>query len=149
MLAAGIGYGWTLAPELGLGDTAILIDQMLRLELSSHVNSHNFTLVTGWLFSHLPLGNTAVRAHSVSWFYGTVGVGLCFLLLRCWRLAPPAAALSTLVLAASHSYWWHTAHWSSRTPRTAPSSSGCCSRFTTINAPVSYTHLTLPTILLV
>ena len=105
---AGLGYALTLAPELGLGDTAILIDQILRLELSSHVNSHNLTLVTGWLLSHLPFGSTAVRAHLVSWLYGTLGIGLCWLLLRAWRLPAAPAALSALVLAASHSYWWHS-----------------------------------------
>ncbi|MFT5460477.1 MAG: hypothetical protein ACI9K2_006996 [Myxococcota bacterium] len=108
MAAAGVGFGLTLAPELGLGDTAILIDQILEGSLSSHVNSHNFTLVTGWLLSHLPIGNTAVRAHLVSWLYGTLGVGLSWLVLRQWRVSAPVASGAALVLAASHSYWWHS-----------------------------------------
>jgi hypothetical protein len=101
-------YLATLAPSIGLGDTAMLVDAIQNLTLSTHVNNHNLTVLTGRVFSWIPVGNYAFRANLVSAFYGSLTVlGFYWLLYYRFRHRL-AAALSAALFMVSHSLWWHS-----------------------------------------
>jgi hypothetical protein len=101
-------YGLTAARTIGMSDTAILIFDIQSLNLSTHVNGHNLTLLLGKLFSLVPLGDLALRGNLMSVFSGGLAVTLFyFLLWRCLRTRL-AAAMTSSVLMVSHSMWWHS-----------------------------------------
>ena len=59
-LAPPLGRRADVAPTIGLRDTGILLDAMVRNHLSTHVNNHPLTVFLGHLFiDHLPFDNIA------------------------------------------------------------------------------------------
>lgn len=101
-------YLYTCAPTIGLGDTALLVDGIQNFKINSHVNNHNITVLTGKLFSYLPIGDIAYRANLVSVFWGSLSIILFyFLLLRIFSSRLTAAVTSALFMV-SNSMWWHS-----------------------------------------
>ena len=100
-------YLCTAAPSLGSGDTAILIYQIQHLELGSHVNNHNFTILVGWLFAKLvPFGNPAFKANLVSVVLATLAVGFFALAVREATKNGWIALITALTFSVSQSLWW-------------------------------------------
>lgn len=101
-------YLATMSPTIGMGDTALLIEGIERLRLNSWVNTHNLTVLSGWLLAQLPLGTPAFEANLLSVLYGGATVaafyGLLVLTFHCRLVATLGASL----LAVSHSQWWHS-----------------------------------------
>jgi len=101
-------YIFTCAPTIGLGDTALLLDQIERLRITTHVNNHNFTILIGWLLSFLPGENFAFKGNLLSVLLGASTVCVFFwLLFELFRNRISAAAGAS-VLMLSHSMWWHS-----------------------------------------
>ncbi|MBZ5637177.1 MAG: DUF2723 domain-containing protein [Acidobacteriia bacterium] len=101
-------YLSTCSRGIGMSDTAILIGDMLDLRLSAEVNSHNFSLLFGRLFTALPIGGLAFRANLMSVFFGGLAVSLFYsLVVRSLRSRTVAAMAATLLMV-SHSMWWHS-----------------------------------------
>ena len=106
-LLIGAFYGYTMCRWIGLGDTALFVDEVKRLDISSHVNNHRTSLLVGYLFSLLPFGEDAFRLNLMSAVVGTIAMVLayviCFRVLRSlvWSL------LATFCLVVMRSMWWH------------------------------------------
>lgn len=101
-------YYFTASRWIGLGDTAIVLDEMLELKVNSHVNNHTIAIVFGWLFSKLPWGELAFRVNLMSVFFGSIAVVLFYVIAhrviqRLW-----AALGITAAVAVMHSMWWHS-----------------------------------------
>ncbi|MBF0594270.1 MAG: DUF2723 domain-containing protein, partial [Candidatus Omnitrophica bacterium] len=103
-----IFYWYTCLPSIGLGDSAMMVEQIKHLRLSTHVNTHNITILLGWLLHFLPLGDLAYRLNLVSVISGALCVSIFYLALyqihRCWI----TAVITSLFLMLSHSLWWST-----------------------------------------
>ncbi|MEZ4442401.1 MAG: DUF2723 domain-containing protein [Polyangiaceae bacterium] len=101
-------YYFTACRWIGLGDTAIVIDEMVDLKVNSHVNNHTIAILFGWLFSKLPFGELAFRINLMSVFFGSIAATLvyviAFRILK--RLVP--ALVATAAVAVMHSLWWHS-----------------------------------------
>ena len=109
LLVPPIFYFYTMCRTIGFGDTALLINDMMRLGLSSHVNNHPFTVLTGWLFIHLlPFSELAYRANFVSAVYGSVAICAFYLLLREEFRSLRTAVFGSVLLMLCHSMWWHS-----------------------------------------
>jgi hypothetical protein len=63
-----------MARRVGLGDTALLIDEMMELRITSHVNNHRIAVLFGHLLTRLPVGEIAVRAHLTSLHFGSAAM---------------------------------------------------------------------------
>lgn len=101
-------YLATVAPTIGLSDTAILVDAMQHLQISTYVNNHNLTVLVGWLFSHLGIGDLAYRANLSSVVIGSLTMMCFYLVCLEASVSRPAATAATLCLTVSHSMWWHS-----------------------------------------
>jgi hypothetical protein len=101
-------YRWTVAPTIGMSDTAILVDAMYRLNLSTAVNNHNLTIMAGWILTHLPLGELAFRANLTSVALGSLAVAGFYLLIVETLGSRLTAAFSAACLGVSQSMWWHS-----------------------------------------
>lgn len=108
LLVPCIFYFLTVSPTIGMGDSAILTRQMVRMELSSGVNNHNLAVMIGHLFTKLPFGTLAYRANLCSAFMGSLSVYLFFLLIRKVTGNIAVAVFSALIMMVSHSLWWHS-----------------------------------------
>ena len=106
-VAVVIFYGSTVSRWIGLGDTALVLDEMVNLKVNSHVNNHTIAIIFGWLFSKLPFGELALRVNLMSTFFGSIAIVLMYMVahrtLRKWWLAVFASAM----VAVMHSMWWH------------------------------------------
>jgi hypothetical protein len=101
-------YLATIGPTIGYGDTAILIDNIQRGVIDTHVNTHPLTVMLGKIFGLLPAGDLAFRANLVSSTFGAATV-IVFYLMLCEELRSKAkAALAGLLLLVAHSMWWHS-----------------------------------------
>lgn len=108
VLVPCVFYFWTCAPTIGLGDTAMLIDCIQRLYLSTHANSHNLTVLIGWLFSFLPLDSIALKANLASVAVGSGAVIGFYFLIRAVFGSTAVAIVTASCLMVSHSMWWHS-----------------------------------------
>ena len=99
-------YWYTCLPSIGLGDSALLVDEIKRFSLSTYVNTHNLTIIIGWFIQFLPFGDLAYRANLVSVLAGSLCICVFYLALYrahgCWI----TAVVSALFLMVSHSMWW-------------------------------------------
>lgn len=107
-IAAAAFYLCSVCPTIGFGDTALLIDAMLRANINSHVNNHPLTVALGWLCTALPFGNPAFRANLLSVIFGAATVANLFICFRMYGAQVSVAAAVAAVAAASHSLWWHS-----------------------------------------
>ena len=101
-------YGSTVSRWIGLGDTALVIDEMVRLEVNSHVNNHTIAIVSGWLFSKLPFGELALRMNLMSVFYGSIAVVLVYVIAYRTVKNVVLALMAAASVAVMHSMWWHS-----------------------------------------
>jgi hypothetical protein len=101
-------YRWTVAPTIGMSDTAILVDAMYRLNLSTAANNHNLTILAGWVMTHLPLGELAFRANLTSVILGSLAVAGFYVLIVETLGSRLTAAFSAACLGVSQSMWWHS-----------------------------------------
>lgn len=108
ILVPWIFYYVTSAPTIGLGDTAMLIDGIQTLHISTHCNSHNVTVLIGWLLSFLPFENIAFKANLLSVVVGSSTVVAFYFLVRAMFQNVWVAAISASCLMVSHSMWWHS-----------------------------------------
>lgn len=101
-------YGATVSRVIGSGDTALLVDGIADLTISTHVNNHNITVLTGWLLSKLLPVSLAFVANLASTVLGVAAMALF------WRALAEAfesrwtAWVTTSAMAVSHSMWWHS-----------------------------------------
>ncbi|MBW2523379.1 MAG: DUF2723 domain-containing protein [Deltaproteobacteria bacterium] len=101
-------YGATVCHWIGLGDTALLIDEITRFNINSHVNNHTTAIFFGHLFSKLPFGELAFRVNLMSVVAGSASMVLMYLIAyRTLRSLIPAL-LATASIAVMHSMWWHS-----------------------------------------
>ena len=101
-------YYVTSAPGIGASDTALIVDEMRGLILSTHANHHNLTLLVGRLFLLGPGPDPARLANLASVFLGSIAIGLFYLVVRRRSSSRLVAASSAAALMVSHSMWWHS-----------------------------------------
>jgi hypothetical protein len=101
-------YYATMCPTIGLGDTALLLDAMIRLSFSSHVNSHNFTILFGKIFQLLAPGEIAFRGNLVSVFFGATAVVSVYIMALRMTGSAAVSAVAAAAVMVSHSLWWHS-----------------------------------------
>lgn len=101
-------YYWTAAPGIGSSDTALVVDEAYHLNLSTHVNHHNLTLLLGKLFMTAPGPEPARLANLSSAFAGAVAVVLFYGLVLGLSRSRLVAGVGAAVLMVSHSMWWHS-----------------------------------------
>src|SRR5690606_1991130 len=101
-------YGLTVCRWIGLGDTALLLDEIVELKINSHVNNHSLAILFGHLFSRLPFGELALRVNLMSVLFGSIVVVLAYMVAfrTLQRLVP--ALVATGAIAVMHSMWWHS-----------------------------------------
>jgi hypothetical protein len=103
-----IFYFYTFSRTVGSGAPAMHINSSLSGVISTHVDSHNLMLITGWLFKYLPVGELAARFNLVSAFYGAIAVvGFYFSLLTVTGKRS-LSAWGSAFLMVSYSVWWHS-----------------------------------------
>ncbi len=107
IVAAGF-YFLTMCPTIGFGDTALIIDAMMRAHLHSHVNNHPLSVGLGYLFTKLPFGTIAYRANLMSVSFGGLTVALLLLCFRVQGVSRVIAGAVAAVTAISHALWWHS-----------------------------------------
>lgn len=107
LVASGF-YVFTLCPTIGFGDTAMLVDSMLRAHLHSHVNNHPLSVFLGFIFTSLPFGSLAFRANLMSALCGATAIALLFACFRVYGVSLLVAIISALTALVSHSLWWHS-----------------------------------------
>lgn len=99
---------YTLAPDALWNDSPIF---QLRIYLSDYIGvlglalSHPLYIFTGRLFTFLPFHNPAYKANLISAVFGALTIGNLFLLLRLWKVNWQGAALASLTLMVSHTFW--------------------------------------------
>lgn len=101
-------YFTTCSRTIGLGDTALLMVEMHDLALSTHVDSHNLTVILGHLLWQLPIGNHSFASNLASAVGGSIAVALLYALLYRMTSSARAAAITASVTMVSHSMWWHS-----------------------------------------
>jgi hypothetical protein len=101
-------YYRTSAPGIGSSDTALMVGEMQRLDLSTHANHHNLTLILGRLFLMAPGDEPARLANLGSVFLGTVAIGLLYVIVLRRTGSPLVAACGAAAVMVSHSMWWHS-----------------------------------------
>lgn len=101
-------YYRTSAPGIGSSDTALIVDEMKRLELSTHANHHNLTLLVGRLFLLAPGREPARLANLASVALGAAAIGLLYLVVLHRTRSRLAAAAGAAAVMVSHSMWWHS-----------------------------------------
>ena len=101
-------YIYTVAPTIGLGDTALLLDGIQVCKINTHVNNHNITVLLGWLFSFLPSDNIAFKGNLMSAFAGGLAITFYYALIKHIFQSTTTALVSALFLMVSYSMWWHS-----------------------------------------
>ncbi len=102
-------YITTMARTIGFGDTALLVNDIQRAGLESHVNNHPMTVLTGVIFNALfPFQELAIRASLVSVFYGSLTIAAFYWLLLFELGSVVSAIFGSLLLMLCHSLWWHS-----------------------------------------
>jgi hypothetical protein len=108
LLVPPVFYYLTSARGVGASDSALIVDEMRGLVLSTHANHHNLTLLVGRLFLLGPGEDPARLANLASVFLGSFAVGLFYLVVRQRSASELVAAASAAALMVSHSLWWHS-----------------------------------------
>lgn len=107
-LLVAIFYGATTSRVIGSGDTALLVDGIADLTISTHVNNHNLTVLTGWLLSKVVPGSLAFIANLTSTVLGALAMTMFWVTLREAFDSRWTAWATTGAMAVSHSMWWHS-----------------------------------------
>ena len=101
-------YYRTSAPGIGSSDTALMVEEMKRLDLSTHANHHNLTLLVGRLFLMAPGDDPARLANLASVLLGTLAIVLFYFVVFRRTGSRLVSAASAAALMVSHSMWWHS-----------------------------------------
>lgn len=105
-VAALLLYLPTLSPSVVWDDGGEL--QMLsRLLGVAHPTGYPLALLLGWLFTHLPAGDVALRVTLLSTFSSAAAVSVSYLLARSLDAGRTPALLAALTLAAAQRVWMH------------------------------------------
>lgn len=107
-LAPFFFYLFTMAPGMGLGDTALLLDEILALRINTHVNNHNITVILGSLFQWLPFGNVEWKGNLMSVVVG--GGAVLVFAAALWKETRNlmAVLLASAAFTVMQSQWWHS-----------------------------------------
>ncbi len=109
LVVPALFYIATVGHYIGFGDTALLVNDIQRGGIESHVNNHPLTVVTGMVFKVLlPFHELALRANLVSVFYGSLTIAVFYLLLIAEFGSVIMAAWCATLLMVCHSMWWHS-----------------------------------------
>ncbi len=108
ILIPPIFYFLTVYKTIGLADTAMMIDRMVDLNFSTHVNRHNLAMLFGHIFTKLPIGEMAYRCNLMVAFFGAVSSILFYFLIFRITKNYLITLLSSLIFMVSHSFWWHS-----------------------------------------
>jgi hypothetical protein len=100
-------YYATASRTITHGDSALNVDAIEKLTISTHVNNHNLSILLGWLLAHSGSGSLAFRAVLQAVVFGGLAAGTFALLVRRLHGSWTTAAVAGLVLMVSHSLWWH------------------------------------------
>ncbi|OGV75689.1 MAG: hypothetical protein A2340_12460 [Lentisphaerae bacterium RIFOXYB12_FULL_60_10] len=101
-------YGITMSREIGLPDSAIIIDAMQQPVFSAHACNHNLNNLIGWLVIHLLPGcSITTAANFTSVLYGALAIPLGYALGVALKLSRQAALATAAVFMVSQSAWWH------------------------------------------
>lgn len=103
-----IFYWYTCAPAIGMSDTAMLIDEIKKLQIWTNVNNHNTTIILGWLFSFLPFEDFSYKGNLVSVVFGAFTVSLFYICIYRAFKSIIVAAISATFFMLSNSMWWHS-----------------------------------------
>ena len=107
-LTVVVFYYSTACRWIGLGDTALVFDEMATLKVNSHVNNHTIAIFFGWLFTHLPVGELAFRVNLMSVLFGSIAMILMYVIAyRTFKRLLPSL-LATFAVMVMHSMWWHS-----------------------------------------
>jgi hypothetical protein len=107
-VVVGAFYGSTMCRWIGLGDTALLLNEMVELQLNSHVNNHKLAVAAGHVLSRLPFGELAWRVNLTSVIFGTATMVVMFAVALRTLKTVWLALGATLAVAVTHSMWWHS-----------------------------------------
>jgi hypothetical protein len=113
-IAVGFGlllYYFTAMPSVGWMDSAMFQFRTWHNDLAGELGlvlAHPLYIVLTRACTFIPIGDFAFRVNLCSVFCGAFSLGFCASLL--WRLTRStlAAAVGTLVLAVSHTFWTHS-----------------------------------------
>lgn len=86
----------------------MLIDGIQTLHISTHCNSHNVTVLIGWVLSFLPFDDIAFKANLLSVVVGSATIVAFYFLIRAMFRNAWVAAICASCLMVSHSMWWHS-----------------------------------------
>jgi len=86
----------------------MLVEQITGLKFSTQVNTHNFTILLGWLLHFLPFGDLAYRANLTSVLTGSLCICVFYLSLNLIHRSWVTALIASLFLMLSHAMWWTT-----------------------------------------
>jgi hypothetical protein len=97
-------YAYTAAPGITLEDSGDFIMGVLTLGIV-HPPGYPLYTVLGHLFSLLPLGDAAYRVNLFSALWGSLCLGVVFLILRMLSIERLHAVFATLFLGFTTVYW--------------------------------------------
>lgn len=107
-----VPFAWyysTAARTITHGDAGLNIDAITGPIVSTHVNNHNLSVITGWILYHLlPFGSVAFRSTFQAIFLGGLTVALFYFLIYRIFNSRLTAGVAALVLTVSNSLWWHS-----------------------------------------
>ncbi len=101
-------YFFTAGRYIGLADTAMMINRMVNLHFSTHVNRHNLAMLFGHLFTKLPIENLAFKCNLMVSFFGSISIMLFYFLIFRMTKKYWISIITTLIMMVSHSIWWHS-----------------------------------------
>ena len=101
-------YGFTAAPGVTLGDSPDFIMGVLTLGIV-HPPGYPLYTVLGHLFSLLPFGEPAFRVNLFSALWGSLCLGVMFLIIRILSIDRIHAVFATLFLGFTTVFWSKTA----------------------------------------
>ena len=106
----GVFYFLTASRTPGWVDAALIVSNVINLQLGSWVNTHNLFNLLGNLWLKLfPADNIHFYLVLLSALLGTLTVYFIFLTGLEMTGRPLSAMIGALVLMVSHSLWWHSA----------------------------------------
>ncbi|MFQ5989894.1 MAG: DUF2723 domain-containing protein, partial [Candidatus Methylomirabilales bacterium] len=100
-------YAFTAAPGVTLADSADFINGVLTLGIVHPPGYPLYTLL-GHLFSFLPFGDPAFRVNLFSALWGSLCLGILFLILRILSIERILAAFAALFLGFTTVFWSKT-----------------------------------------
>jgi len=100
-------YASTAAPGITLADSGDFIMGVLTLGIV-HAPGYPLYTLLGHLFSFLPFGDVAFRVNLFSAFWGSLCLGILFLILRMLSIERIHAVFATLFLGFTTVYWSKT-----------------------------------------